>query len=80
MPYLTIIKDDASVPVSFSGPHGTVTAVVNGDTLDIYAKPNASAADWDVARALMARVADAAHWSAKTSALSGVDWFSVSVA
>ena len=80
MPYLTIARDDASVPASFPSPHGTVTAVVNDNTLNIYAKPNAHPSDWDLARALMARISDPEHWFSKTpSALSAVDYWSVSV-
>lgn len=79
MSYLSISRDD-SIPASFPSPHGTVTAVVDGDVLNVYAKADAHPADWDIARALMARISDPAHWFSKTpSALSAVDCFSVSV-
>jgi hypothetical protein len=48
MPYLTIAAYDTSIPASFPSPHGTVTAVVDGDVLNIYAKPQVHPADWDV--------------------------------
>ena len=76
---LTIAWNDTSSPASFPSPHGTVTAVVDDDVLNIYAKPQVHPADWDVACGLMSRIMDPAHWFGP-SALSAVDCWSVSVA
>jgi len=79
MPYLTIIQDDTDGPARFTGPHGTVTCEVNEDVLYVWAKPETKAADWQLARALMGLIADPHHWL-KKSPLSGVNYWSISVA
>lgn len=79
MAHLTITKDETGSPATFPTPHGTISAVVEGDVLNIYAKPDVHPADWDVACSLMKRIMDPAHWFTP-SALSAVDYWSVSVA
>jgi hypothetical protein len=52
---------------------------VDKDVLYIDMKSPVAPADWDAAKALMARIADPAHWL-PTSALSAVDYWSVRIA
>lgn len=76
---LTVRWPDTPEPARFSGPHGTVRCVVEEDVLNVYVKPDCHPADWDLARALMGRIADpATHVPGNVpSALAEVDWWSV---
>ena len=72
---LTVRSPDTSVPARWTGPQGTVTCVVDEDVLNVYVRPEAHPADWDLALALMSRIADPARYlpNAEPSALDGVE-------
>jgi len=79
MPYLTIARNDPSVPAGFPSPHGTVTARVDEDVLYIDVKSPVDPADWYLASALMGYIAQPDSALTKSSALSAVNWWSVRV-
>jgi hypothetical protein len=80
-PRLTISREDADYPARFTGPHGTITCEVNEDVLSVYVRPEARAADWDMARALCRAIADPAHsFGQIPSVLGSVDWCQIPLA
>jgi hypothetical protein len=77
-PRLTIAGDDTESPARFTGPCGTVTCEVDEDVLNVFVKPEAHPADWDLAVALMRSIVDPARALAKAqSALTSVEWFQI---